>query len=78
MVYLPQAKKHIKNETNDNFRNKEKYNLIYFCFGKNTDYTDSKLKELSNVGSGNFANILNADEGKQHLLEEAQAVKKVP
>lgn len=57
---------------------KKNITLSIFCFGKNTDYTNSKLKELSNVGSGNFANILNADEGKQHLLEEAQAVKKVP
>ncbi len=48
--------------------------LSIFCFGKNTDYVNGKLKKLANTGNGNFANIMNVDDAKQHMIEEAQAV----
>ena len=46
-----------------------------FCFGKNTEYVNSKLKKLSATGNGNFATITNFDEGKVYMMEEAKAVK---
>lgn len=49
--------------------------ISMFLFGNNTDYVTSKLKELSRKGNGNFASILSVEEGKKHMLEEAQAVK---
>jgi len=49
--------------------------LSIFCFGKNTAYVTGKLKTLAKTGNGNFANILNIDDAKKHMLEEAQAVK---
>jgi len=49
--------------------------LSIFCFGKNTSYVTGKLKTLAKTGKGNFANILDAEEAKQRMLEEAQAVK---
>jgi Mg-chelatase subunit ChlD len=49
--------------------------LSIFCFGKNTEYVFTKLRALSQTGNGNFASILNTDEGKQLMIEEAKAVK---
>ncbi len=49
--------------------------LSIFCFGKNTDYVNSKLKKLSTSGNGNFATITTIEEGKLYMLEEAKAVK---
>ena len=49
--------------------------LSIFCFGKNTEYVNSKLKKLAKTGNGNFASILNIDEAKIYMLEEAKAVK---
>jgi Mg-chelatase subunit ChlD len=45
-----------------------------FCFGKNTEYVNGKLRTLAQTGKGNFANILNIDDAKLHMLEEAKAV----
>ncbi|MCC6584908.1 MAG: VWA domain-containing protein [Chitinophagales bacterium] len=49
--------------------------LSVFCFGKNTEYVKTKLKKLTATGNGNFAIITSLEEGKQHMLEEAKAVK---
>lgn len=49
--------------------------LSVFCFGKNTEYVNTKLKKLTATGNGNFATITSLEEGKQHMLEEAKAVK---
>jgi len=55
----------------------KKISLSIFCFGKNTDYVKSKLQKLATLGNGNFANITTIEEGEQHMLEEAKAVKKM-
>jgi len=44
-------------------------------FGKNTDYVTSKLKELAKHGNGRFAAVLNIEDAKANMLEEAKAVK---
>ena len=49
--------------------------LSVFCFGKTTEYVNTKLKKLTIIGNGNYAVISTVDEGKQHMLEEAKAVK---
>lgn len=49
--------------------------LSVFCFGKATDYVNTKLKKLTSIGNGNYAVIATIDEGKQHMLDEAKAVK---
>lgn len=49
--------------------------LSIFCFGKNTEYVNAKLKKLTAAGNGDFATIINIEEGKQHMIEEAKAVK---
>lgn len=54
----------------------KKITLSVFCFGKNTEYVNVKLKKLTVSGNGNFATITNLEEAKQHMLEEAKAVKK--
>jgi len=45
-----------------------------FCFGKNTEYVNGKLKTLAQTGNGNYANILTVEDAKLHMLEEAKAV----
>ncbi len=49
--------------------------LSIFCFGKNTEYVNSKLKKLTATGNGNYAIITNKTEAKQKMIEEAKAVK---
>ena len=49
--------------------------LSIFCFGKNTEYVNTKLKKLSASGNGNFAAVTTIEEAKQYMLEEAKAVK---
>ncbi|MDB5227680.1 MAG: uncharacterized protein JWN78_1873 [Bacteroidota bacterium] len=49
--------------------------LSVFCFGKNTEYVNGRLKKLTSTGHGNFATINNIDEAKLYMLEEAKAVK---
>ncbi|HRH56796.1 MAG TPA: VWA domain-containing protein [Chitinophagales bacterium] len=49
--------------------------LSVFCFGKATDYVNTKLKKLTTLGKGNYAVVTAIDEGKQYMLEEAKAVK---
>lgn len=49
--------------------------LSVFCFGKTTEYVNTKLKKLTAIGNGNYAVISTIDEGKQHMLEEAKVVK---
>lgn len=49
--------------------------LSMFLFGKNTDYVTSKLKELAKHGNGRFAAVLNIEDAKANMLEEAKAVK---
>ena len=49
--------------------------MSVFCFGKNTEYVNTKLKKLTILGKGNYANISNLTEAKQFMLEEAKAVK---
>ena len=49
--------------------------LSIFCFGKNTEYVNTKLSKLANIGNGNFATITDAENGKHYMLEEAKAVK---
>lgn len=54
---------------------KKGISLSIFCFGKTTDYVKTKLENMTNSGRGNFANITTLDEGKQHMMDEAKAVK---
>ena len=49
--------------------------LSVFCFGKTTDYVNTKLKKLTSKGNGNYAVITTIEEGKQNMLDEAKAVK---
>ncbi len=49
--------------------------LSVFCFGKATDYVNTKLKKLTTLGKGNYAVVTAIDEGKKYMLEEAKAVK---
>ena len=49
--------------------------LSIFCFGKNTEYVNGRLRKLTNTGRGNFATINNLNEAKTYMLEEAKAVK---
>lgn len=46
-----------------------------FCFGKNTEYVYTKLRQLAKAGNGNFSSILSEEEGKKAMIEEAKAVK---
>lgn len=54
---------------------KKDITLSIFCFGKPTDYVQSKLQSLAKAGNGNTATILNIEDGKQRMIEEAKAVK---
>lgn len=54
---------------------KKDITLSIFCFGKPTDYVQSKLQTLAKAGNGNTATILNLEDGKFRMIEEAKAVK---
>ncbi|MEZ5054980.1 MAG: VWA domain-containing protein [Chitinophagales bacterium] len=54
---------------------KKDITLSIFCFGKPTDYVQSKLQTLAKAGNGNTATILNLEDGKLRMIEEAKAVK---
>lgn len=49
--------------------------LSIFCFGKATEYVNTKLNKLSITGNGNYAVITAIEDAKLHFIEEAKALK---